>query len=282
MAFAQIRHLANARTPRRFCTCGTSARTATLSRLRCCRWLCRCQPGKFLPLGDISHDPGLSIPLPATIWRRTLVGTRCASTADMRLAGQALRRGTPRTSLLRCVVVALVAIAWLPGCAPLRVNTYATPVTDLRVHRTYAWDTAELESTGDPRLDHNRFFQDRVQRAVDPQMSFRGYEKMGGEMPDLMLHIHARVRQRVESAQPEGPGGSCRQEECRPYVYDEGTLFIDITDTRTKTLIWRGWAETSLDGIVDNQDLMNQVIDRAVRSIFARLPVRRFWDERPS
>jgi hypothetical protein len=200
----------------------------------------------------------------------------------MKLENQALRCGTTKTSLLKCVAVTLVAIAWLPGCAPLRVNTYTTSTADLRAHRTYAWDTAELESTGDPRLDHNRFFRDRVQRAVDPQMSFRGYEKKEGGTPDLMLHVHARVKQRVESAQPEGPGGSCRLEECRPYVYDEGTLFIDITDGRTKTLIWRGWAETSLDGIVDDQNLMNQVVDRAVRSIFARLPVRRFWDERPS
>ena len=186
------------------------------------------------------------------------------------------------TSLLKCVAVALVAIACLPGCAPLRVNAYTTPTTDLRAHRTYAWDTDELESTGDPRLDHNRFFRDRVQRAVDPQMSFRGYEKMDGGTPDLTLHIHARVKQRIESAQPDGPGGSCSLEECRPYVYDEGTLFIAITDARTKALIWRGWAQTSLDGIVDNQDLMNEVIDRAVRSICARLPVRRFWDEPPS
>jgi hypothetical protein len=186
------------------------------------------------------------------------------------------------TCLLKRVAVALVAIGCLSGCAPLRVNADPTPTMDLRTYRTYAWDTAELESTGDPRLDHNRFFSDRVQRAVDPQMSFRGYEKVEDGTPGLTLHIHARVKQQIESAQPEGPGGSCSHQECRPYVYDEGTLYIDITDARTNTLIWRGWAETSLDGIVDNQDVMNQVIDRAVRSICARLPVRRFWDVPPS
>jgi len=162
------------------------------------------------------------------------------------------------------------------------VNAYTTPTTDLRAHRTYAWDTAELESTGDPRLDHNRFFKDRVQRAVDAQMSFRGFEKMAGGTPELTLHVHARVNQRVEPAQPEGPGGSCTHQECRSYVYDEGTLRIDITGTRTGALIWSGWAETSLDGVVDNQALMNQVIEQAVSSICARLPVRRFWDEPPS
>jgi hypothetical protein len=57
-------------------------------------------------------------------------------------------------------------------------------------------------------------------------------------------------------------------------VYDQGTLLLDVVDTRSKALIWRGWAERSLDGIVDNQDAMNQVIDRAVSAIFARLPVR--------
>ena len=75
--------------------------------------------------------------------------------------------------------------------------------------------------------------------------------------------------------------GVCTQDECRSYVYDEGTILIDIVDGRTKALIWRGWAERSLEGIVDDQNLMDQTIDRAVSKICARLPVRHLSGGRP-
>ena len=183
---------------------------------------------------------------------------------------------------LRHIAVVLPAVVLLAACAPLRVNSYAVPTTDLRAYRSYAWDPAELGATGDPRLDNNSFFRERVQQAVDGQMKFRGYSKVNAGAPEMVLHLHARVDQRLDSAQLDGAGGSCRQEECRSYVYDEGTLLIDIVDGRTKALIWRGWAERSLDGVIDNQEGMNRTIDRAVSSIFARLPVRRLSGGRPS
>ena len=183
--------------------------------------------------------------------------------------------------LPRYLATALTVVTCLPGCAPMRVNSYAVPTADMRSYHTYAWDPAELESTGDPRLDHNRFFTERVQQAIDAQMRFRGYEKVASGTPDLTLHIHAHVQQRIDSAQLDGAGDSCSDDECRPYVYDEGTLLIDVVNARTRSLIWRGWAERSLDGIVDNQDLMNQTIDRAVSVICARLPVRRLSGGRP-
>lgn len=187
------------------------------------------------------------------------------------------------TTSLRSVAAALPAVVLLAACAaPLRVNSYAVPTTDLRAYRTYAWDPAELGATGDPRLDNNSFFRERVQRAVDVQMGFRGYTRVNAGTPEMVLHVHARVEQRIDSAQLDGADGSCRQEECRSYVYDEGTLLIDIVDGRTRSLIWRGWAERSLDGVVDNQEWMNRTIDRAVSSIFARLPVRRLSGGRPS
>ena len=99
--------------------------------------------------------------------------------------------------------------------------------------------------------------------------------------PDLVLHVHARVGQRIDSAELDAISGVCTRDECRSYVYDEGTILIDIVDGRTKALIWRGWAERSLEGIVDDQNLMDQTIDRAVSKICARLPVRHLSGGRP-
>jgi hypothetical protein len=51
-----------------------------------------------------------------------------------------------------------------------------------------------------------------------------------------------------------------------------GTLFIDFIDTRTNRLAWRGWAEGSVDGVIDDQRWMEKVIDETVAKILARLP----------
>jgi uncharacterized protein DUF4136 len=55
-------------------------------------------------------------------------------------------------------------------------------------------------------------------------------------------------------------------------VYDAGTLFVDLVDTRTNRLVWRGWAEGSVDGVIDNQEWMEQRIDHVVTRILQRLP----------
>jgi hypothetical protein len=182
--------------------------------------------------------------------------------------------------MLRYTSAALTIATCLASCAPVRVNSYAVPTTDLRSYRSYAWDGAELGQTGDPRLDNNGFFKERVQQAADAQMAFRGYEKMSSGTPDLVLHVHARVGQRIDSAELDDITGVCT-DECRSYVYDEGTILIDIVDGRTSALIWRGWAERSLDRIVDDQAWMNQTIDGAISLIFARLPVRHLSGGRP-
>lgn len=173
----------------------------------------------------------------------------------------------------RHYLAASLAIGLLPGCAPVQVNSYAVPKADLRTYRTYAWEPGELGQTGDPRLDNNSFFRERVQKAADGQLVFRGYQKATTGKADMLVHIHARVAQRINSSEIDR--ANCEQGECRAYVYDHGTLLLDFVDARTNALIWRGWAERSLDGVVDDQEWMNQAIDRAVSSIFGRLPVRR-------
>ncbi len=60
--------------------------------------------------------------------------------------------------------------------------------------------------------------------------------------------------------------------DCRPEVYDAGTLMVDFMDRRTNRLAWRGWAERSFDGVVDDQKWMEATIDKTVARILARLP----------
>ena len=71
--------------------------------------------------------------------------------------------------------------------------------------------------------------------------------------------------------------GYCGTADCRPLItrYEVGTLVVDIVDARTKRLIWRGWAQDSLDGLLGDRDRVRHTIDEGVTRMFATLrPVR--------
>lgn len=155
----------------------------------------------------------------------------------------------------------------LTGCASSEVNSYVARGVNLREHRTYNWALDDARSTGDPRLDNNRFLQERVQAAVDAQLADRGFEKT--DSPDLIVRYHANVMQDIVNREAKD-NGDC--EECWPEVYDQGTLSIDLVDARTERLVWRGWAKGSIDGVIDDQEWMEQRIDEAVVRIMRDLP----------
>ena len=133
-----------------------------------------------------------------------------------------------------------------------------------------------MQTTGDPRFDNNRFFQERVEAAVELQLAARGFEKAGAT-PDLLVRYYASVDQQVNADGADRPFVAC--EDCRPFVFDAGTIVVDLIDARTKRLVWRGWEEGSIDGVIDNQQWMEKRIDQAVARIIEQLPL---WMERVS
>lgn len=169
-------------------------------------------------------------------------------------------------SRIRLAGLFTLALA-LTGCASSEVKSYLARGVNLREHRTYNWALDDARSTGDPRLDNNRFFQERVQAAVEAQLADRGFEKT--DSPDLIVRYHASVTQDIANREADDRS-NC--EECRPEVYDQGTLSIDLVDARTDRLVWRGWAKGSIDGVIDDQEWMEQRIDQAVVRIMRELP----------
>jgi hypothetical protein len=172
---------------------------------------------------------------------------------------------SPTIRLAGPLTLALV----LTGCASTGVNSYVARGVDLREHRAFNWARDDARSTGDPRLDNNRFFQERVQAAVEEQLANRGFEKT--DSPDLIVRYHASMRQAIDNRRADR-NDDC--DECWPEVYDQGTLFIDFVDARTNRLVWRGWAKGSIDGVIDDQTWMEQRIDEAVIRIMRKLPQR--------
>jgi len=173
---------------------------------------------------------------------------------------------------LRLGLATLAAIP-LVSCAPVHVDSYVGRNVDLRQYRTYAWAAADSFSTGDPRLDNNTFFIERLQRAVDDELQRKGFEVTTAGQSDLVVHYHARIEQRLDSSDFQYPESQCQSGECRPFIYDAGTLLIDVVDRRSNQLLWRGWVERGLGGTIDDQARMEAAVDDAVKRIMARFPL---------
>jgi len=180
--------------------------------------------------------------------------------------------------LMRSGAVALVALASLglaAGCATtMNVGSSIERGVDLHQFRTYSWGPADTSSTGDARLDNNRFFDERVRVQVEKELARRGFEKTAAQQPDLLVHYHARVSQEIDVREFDASESYCADHDCRPFIYEKGTLLIDLVDPGTDKVLWRGWAESSFDGAIDNQSWMESRIDEAVTKILARLPGR--------
>jgi hypothetical protein len=172
----------------------------------------------------------------------------------------------------RLSAVALVTLA-LSACATMSVRSFQERGANLTQYRTFYWIPSAQRETGDPRLDNNRFFHERIQNDIEKQLVSRGFEMDSEGSPDLLVHYHASVTQKINPNGADQPS-YVQCDDCEPYVYDAGSVVIDLVDFHTGKLVWRGWSDHVMDGAIDNQDWMEKTVDEAVGKILSQLPPR--------
>jgi Domain of unknown function (DUF4136) len=172
------------------------------------------------------------------------------------------------------VVIAVTGFA-LTGCATMRVSSHVERGLDFSQYRTFDWGPRDALPVGDPRLEKDPFFRDQVEGAIEKQMAARGFERSAAsDTPDVRIHYHASINTRFD-VREENYSGNCDDDDvCQSRVieYEAGTLVVDIVDEQTNRLIWRGWAQDSVEGVLGHNDRLNRKIDEGVIRMFARLP----------
>jgi hypothetical protein len=164
------------------------------------------------------------------------------------------------------------------ACAPIRVSSHVDQGRDFTRYRTFDWGPADALPANDPRFERDAFFQDHIQGAIERNMAARGFERVSATTePDVRVHFHAVIDRRLDVNRLDYQSGYCSSSDCQVGVseYKEGTLVVDIIDVRTNRLVWRGWAQDSVEGVLDNQDRLARKIEDAVRLMFLRLPAAR-------
>ena len=175
-----------------------------------------------------------------------------------------------------------VAIAALAGCASgpkLFVNE--DPGADFGGYRTFGFSTPL--GTDSPQYSSmlSTFLKDATRRELES----RGYRYVDSD-PDLLVNFYVKTKEKVTSTSvPTGPAygagyygyrgmnyGVWTGYETEVRQYTEGTLNIDLVDTRLKRLVWEGVAVGRVrDDIREN---LKPAIDGVVTQIFAKYPHR--------
>lgn len=179
--------------------------------------------------------------------------------------------------IARSLVVAISVLA-LGACATtMTVSSHVASDLEFSQYHTWNWGPADTLPTGDPRLDANPFFKDHLAGAVEKGLAARGLGPPTADNPDLLIHYHASINTRIDVNGADTTNGYCDGGGCGEAVseYEAGTLVLDIVDARSMRVIWRGWAQDRVHGILDSEDQMAKKIDEAARRMLERLPPTR-------
>ena len=168
----------------------------------------------------------------------------------------------------------IALILWLTACSPvIRVYTDYEPDYDLWQYGTYNWIQIPNIESGNNPFYYNEFNDKKIKSAVKEQLTSRGYQ-LTEDKPDLTFHYHIIVENKltVVSRSCDNPYPPFWVSmHTSAYPYKEGTLILDLTDTKTNQLVWRGWAISALD-VLNTPDQIDHLIKTAVRKMLVKFP----------
>ncbi len=185
------------------------------------------------------------------------------------------------------ILLSIATLLFL-GCAASRVKTEWDVKANLNQYKSFRFIDSAHQKTKQAVL----LIDNAIHQQVTHELTKRGI-KEGTTKPNMLVLYHTyteKVRDTLNNQLPMMYGGeswrfypwSAASAAPYPYeywsdynprtmVYTEGTLIIDIVDTKTKQLVWRG---SISDAIPPDQAGINEDAVKAVELIFRKYPIK--------
>jgi hypothetical protein len=152
----------------------------------------------------------------------------------------------------------------------IRYGTLAPPAQDALAGGTFAWNQEDDRVAGDPRLSHNRFFEDRLHEAIEWQLSLRGLRLVDSDAsPDLLVHHHLSLDDH-EFAQELIDESGYKTTEI--LSYEQGMVVVHLTNAKTKKNVWLGWAQADIDVALRSPENMRKWVYGITAKLFEDWP----------
>jgi hypothetical protein len=173
--------------------------------------------------------------------------------------------------ITRHIAVFIATLLTLQACTSIDVKTDFDPSADFSRFHTFAF--AGLTDTNRGGIIDNSTIQKQIESIVARELTNKGLQHVGiDQNPDLLVHYWVGIegKQRVQNFGPAGfrarrwGGASGR---VTTSDYREGTLVVDLVESRKNELIWHATMVADLkDSAQDNMELGNKAITKAFRN----------------
>ena len=161
------------------------------------------------------------------------------------------------------LIVGLVALAMITGsCSSTRFIVDQDTRHDFSGYSTYSWfKLAAPPDKAKPPTEANTILTRRISWAIDGELANKGMQKAEVGDADFLVTYSLVLQSRMVMyhtgwAVPMGGwgwggrggwgwGGGWGGGRSSMETYTEGTIVVDVLDTKTRTLVWRGIAENA-------------------------------------
>jgi hypothetical protein len=181
-------------------------------------------------------------------------------------------------------LAALALVSLVTACSEQGISSSSvkTKGVDLKKYKTYAW--VKPSNPDDDTRKDDKLYGNLILDLCNQELSKKGFI-LDTENPDAVFIFDTRVEDRIAYSQtPQvsvgfgfgGPGyyGSVAAPvaggEIVQHGYQQGMLFIEMYDTKTQKVLWKGWAWKQITHVND----IESDIRTATKHIFIRLPVK--------
>jgi hypothetical protein len=137
-------------------------------------------------------------------------------------------------------------------------------------YKTYSWEQVKTKDALDV---------DRVKSAVNAALAAKGWSQVNSGGDVSIIAVETTQNQQSLNTFYDGfgggwgwrrfGGGGFGEATTTTDTYKVGTLVVDLFDTKTKQLLWRG---TSSDTLSNNSDKNIKNLDKGVEKMFKQFP----------
>ena len=169
----------------------------------------------------------------------------------------------------------------LTACSTLQVTSDFDPSANFTKLKTFAWEVPAKEKTGNVRLD-NPILEKRIKANVENVLAAKGFTKLDSGTPDFYIGYHVALQDKVSVSSMNNyygyaPGWGWNYAYAGGvdvYQYEQGSLTLDIVDSASNQLIWRGSAQAEVDQFAKDEK-KKALLEEAITKILSGFPPKK-------
>jgi hypothetical protein len=172
---------------------------------------------------------------------------------------------------------ALLLLPLVAACSSITVRSDYDTAADFSKLRTYGWLQKPSDLPRDPRID-NDLIDSRVRSAVNDELWTKGYTESPN--PDFRVTYHVMLQSKFDvQAFPVSYGYGlgrvgAMSTDVQVSEYEMGTLLLDVVNSATNDLVWRGSAQARVDPNRTPQERTKRIRE-AVHEMLEQFPPKR-------